>query len=683
MVQIAPNPNPLGNTIAVSGTDSNTETFDNNGAIEIIENGILSNSGILNNYYALNNNGTLKNSGFLNNYNSLGNYNTIDNSGSFYNGNLLENANTINNTGVLNNSGDFKNFGILDNSGILDNFGILGNSVSLNNSGVFNNYSGFDNAQLGTIYNSGSFQNRSFLTNHGYWHNSGSLNNYNSFENGSVLDNWGSINNFSFFTNFVILDNYFGEINNYGFTYNKLILNNYGIINNYGILINDLSLDNSGGSFFNFGTLAGSGIFYGDLEKGIVAPGGVFSGSPQDINFLVDTNATLTVQGNYTLNSSATLSISIGGKDAGEYDVLNVVGTANLIGNIALNIDSNFLSDITLGQTVDIPFLQSLGITSSINFAQIAPADTLEFDFEVISEDNNLVLQATRLLDLNDAPILNPVLVQSLLSGDTTPVGIDGISVMSFLGNSITDFDNGALQGIAVTNAVGKGTWQYSTNNGVNWNAIGSVSDSSALLLTPEMQVRFIPDATFDGTANLSFRAWDQTSGTPGTLVNTTMNGETTAFSTAIATTSLSLNVISGTTKNDSLLGTSSADFINGYAKNDTIWGNEGSDILYGGDGNDELHGGIGNNYLDGGKGNDKIYSSGGQDTIVLASGNGIDTLYNYSAGSIHFRLNAGLTFGALTIGQDGNNTSIRFGHEHLASLVGVQASQISESNFF
>jgi len=66
----------------------------------------------------------------------------------------------------------------------------------------------------------------------------------------------------------------------------------------------------------------------------------------------------------------------------------------------------------------------------------------------------------------------------------------------------------------------------------------GTVSATS-LLLRGEDRIRFVPDAGFRGKATLSFRAWDQTSGTAGTTANSAVG---TAFSTAIGTMDVVVN---------------------------------------------------------------------------------------------------------------------------------------------
>ena len=70
------------------------------------------------------------------------------------------------------------------------------------------------------------------------------------------------------------------------------------------------------------------------------------------------------------------------------------------------------------------------------------------------------------------------------------------------------------MTGVVNTN----GTWQYSTNGGTTWSAFGSPGTTTARLLAADANtyVRFVPNANWNGTVSngLTFRAWDQTSGT-------------------------------------------------------------------------------------------------------------------------------------------------------------------------
>ena len=109
--------------------------------------------------------------------------------------------------------------------------------------------------------------------------------------------------------------------------------------------------------------------------------------------------------------------------------------------------------------------------------------------------------------------------------------------------------DSGALSGIAVT-AVdnSNGTWQYSTNGGGTWSAFGTPSTASARLLAADAStsVRFVPNANFNGTVSngITFRAWDQTTGAAGGTADTTTSGGTTAYSSATAGASITVNSV-------------------------------------------------------------------------------------------------------------------------------------------
>lgn len=111
---------------------------------------------------------------------------------------------------------------------------------------------------------------------------------------------------------------------------------------------------------------------------------------------------------------------------------------------------------------------------------------------------------------------------------------------------SITDVDQGAVQGIAVVGAdTTHGIWQYSTNGGTTWLSLGNVMESNARLLASNSltRIRFVPAAGYFGDANLIFVAWDQTTGTNGGTANASTRGGITAFSiTEETATAMSVN---------------------------------------------------------------------------------------------------------------------------------------------
>ena len=82
----------------------------------------------------------------------------------------------------------------------------------------------------------------------------------------------------------------------------------------------------------------------------------------------------------------------------------------------------------------------------------------------------------------------------------------------------------------------------------MDWNAFGSPSTAAARLLIADSQtyVRFVPNADWNGTVSngITFRAWDQTTGTAGLTANTTTNGGSTAFSSATASSSITVTAV-------------------------------------------------------------------------------------------------------------------------------------------
>ena len=152
---------------------------------------------------------------------------------------------------------------------------------------------------------------------------------------------------------------------------------------------------------------------------------------------------------------------------------------------------------------------------------------------------------------VNDAPVLGTPAVVGLSSINEDDVNSSGNSV-GFLAQSITDVDAGALRGIAITSFTGAttGVWQYTLNGGTTWIAIGTRSSTSALLLPSNAalaKVRYVPNVNFNGTVRIVYRAWDQSTGTPGGTANvstSTLVGGKTAFSTALRTATLKVNPV-------------------------------------------------------------------------------------------------------------------------------------------
>jgi cyclophilin family peptidyl-prolyl cis-trans isomerase len=101
--------------------------------------------------------------------------------------------------------------------------------------------------------------------------------------------------------------------------------------------------------------------------------------------------------------------------------------------------------------------------------------------------------------------------------------------------------EDGIDLGIALTAVTGSGAWEYSLDSGETFQPVGTVSATSALLLSDLAQLRFTPTGTTGTNATITYRGWDMTSGAEGEKVNSTAGGSTSAFSTATDTATLTV----------------------------------------------------------------------------------------------------------------------------------------------
>ncbi|WP_226099209.1 putative Ig domain-containing protein [Dickeya oryzae] len=176
----------------------------------------------------------------------------------------------------------------------------------------------------------------------------------------------------------------------------------------------------------------------------------------------------------------------------------------------------------------------------------------------------NMGTMTLNVTPVNDAPTLSGGATVTLTS-TTEDATSSATTVSSLLSNAgYGDVDSGAASGIAITSTAGNGGWQYSTDSGANWFNIGTVSGSSALLLGSTAQLRYVPDSANGETATLSFRAWDQTSGsaTAGSskgLADTSTTGGSSAFSTNSAQASLVVTSVNDAPTVGSTVSTQSA----------------------------------------------------------------------------------------------------------------------------
>uniref|UniRef100_UPI002020A733 Ig-like domain-containing protein n=1 Tax=Escherichia coli TaxID=562 RepID=UPI002020A733 len=193
------------------------------------------------------------------------------------------------------------------------------------------------------------------------------------------------------------------------------------------------------------------------------------------------------------------------------------------------------------------------------------------------ADDTSAALVTTRTFSVtvkpsNDAPVVLVGATQTLapVSEDTSAAAITGDTIANLFAGNFSDpndqVNNASITatggtsadsfwGVAITNLSvnsAQGEWQYSTDGGTTWAAIGSRTDANALLLDATAKVRFVPAADFFGTpAALKVRLVEtnnngDTTATTGSLtsgqtVSTATNGSSSRYSAAMVTLSTSV----------------------------------------------------------------------------------------------------------------------------------------------
>ncbi|MGE5506562.1 MAG: LamG-like jellyroll fold domain-containing protein, partial [Actinomycetota bacterium] len=162
----------------------------------------------------------------------------------------------------------------------------------------------------------------------------------------------------------------------------------------------------------------------------------------------------------------------------------------------------------------------------------VASNDSFTINATMGSTTLTKTIQA-HVLAVNHAPILDTTKTPVLTEVNSLSPSTSGDVVGTLVNGSITEqaYDNAAVNAIAVTGVDNShGTWEYSVGGGA-WTAVGTVSDTGALLLDATDKLRFTPNGGWYGESLLTFRAWDKTDGNAAGAKVTTVGS--TAFSTA------------------------------------------------------------------------------------------------------------------------------------------------------
>jgi hypothetical protein len=254
------------------------------------------------------------------------------------------------------------------------------------------------------------------------------------------------------------------------------------------------------------------------------------------------------------------VSLLVRGSDVGldaKVRALHLVSGATAIGNLnlaagtllmTLDADDSNVGATSLNPRKEDVFLLSVARTSLSAAAQATASAFLDGAAVGISGER---FDALALYSSNTAPVLDANAAPALAlvtEDDPNPAGttVAALLATGAGGDPISDADALGFEGIAVTALdAANGTWQFSITGGASWTDFGAVGNTSAVLLDASARIRFVPHANFNGTVSLTFRAWDGYSGANGQAgVDTSENGGTSAFSSAVETATLTVTPV-------------------------------------------------------------------------------------------------------------------------------------------
>ncbi len=237
---------------------------------------------------------------------------------------------------------------------------------------------------------------------------------------------------------------------------------------------------------------------------------------------LTDAAPINTVPGQQSVNEDQALTfaggnaVSVADADDTSLSVKLSVGhgavTLSSLSGLTVTAGSNNSASITVsGSIASInAALNGLKYQGATNFNG---SDTLT----VASTDSSTVTTsstvAITVAPVNDAPtVTNGTATLAAIAGNTT--NPPGDTVANLFGGDFSDAaDNqtalggssaNTFAGIAITGnpaTSSQGAWQYSVDGGTHWTAVGTVSDTSAILLAANEKLRFVPAAGFSGPA--------------------------------------------------------------------------------------------------------------------------------------------------------------------------------------
>jgi len=279
-------------------------------------------------------------------------------------------------------------------------------------------------------------------------------------------------------------------------------------------------------------------------------------------------SATLIVNEDSGANAVAGVTIS----DADATDALTVTveasgGTVAAVDNDAA--DATTVTTSSDSKTVTIRGTDQAAINTILASLTYTPTANSNVDgvVRVYVSDGAATVHTDIAVDItpiNDAPTLtvggSNVTFTAVSEDATTSTGMTVAALLAASGwadndqQSVSGVANVVSSGIAITGTSStQGAWQYSTD-GTTWTSVGTCSTAGAFLLDSSASIRFIPAADFNGTATLTYRAWDQSdvsdtikSGASGIDLSLEVGGGTSAYSDVSRTATISVSSVNDT----------------------------------------------------------------------------------------------------------------------------------------
>ncbi|WP_107851571.1 DUF4347 domain-containing protein [Oceanimonas marisflavi] len=256
--------------------------------------------------------------------------------------------------------------------------------------------------------------------------------------------------------------------------------------------------------------------------------------------------------------STETVTIQAG--QEGTYRFVFVAGSYDLSGGRYLggklvidNVDVTQANPMELGGDALSKISQRITYTNTAQ-DQVSASRTLTVSVQDANNESGEISSSIYLLGKNTSPEFSGNGTLTSINEDTSSPA--GASVSDLFGTLFDDADStyeprDTLAGIVITadhSEAAEGQWQYSTDGGTNWEAVGEVSTEAGLLLSAETQLRFVPGANYHGTPGaLSVHAVDSSDGNlefSTTVSRQTFNTQADGGNSAVSVSSVQLNTV-------------------------------------------------------------------------------------------------------------------------------------------